>query len=208
MLFPELRILVFARAPVAGACKTRLIPALGKAGAARAQQRLAEHCLKTVIGSGLAPVELHAVPDTRHGFFLRARRRHALRLRRQSGQDLGRRMAAAVRKTLRESRGAIVIGTDCPALDTAYLRQACAALRRHDIVLAPAADGGYVLIGARLHRPQLFSGIAWGGPRVLATTRQRLRRLRLRWAELPTLWDVDRRRDWRRAQSLLRRASA
>lgn len=204
MIFPDLRILVFARAPRAGVCKTRLIPALGKAGAAHAQQRLAESSLRTAARSRLAPVELHAAPDARHGFFLRARRRHALQLRRQSGRDLGARMAAAMQKALRSARGVIVIGTDCPALDEPYLRRACAALRDHDVVVGPAADGGYVLVGARRHRPQLFAGIAWGGPRVLAMTRQRLRRLGLDWVELPALWDVDTPRDWRRARRWLR----
>ena len=204
MIFPELRILVFARAPVAGACKTRLVPRLGRAGAAAAQRKLTEHCLHHSGEAGLAPVELHAAPDSRHGSFLRMRRRHRLRLRRQSGRDLGRRMSRAIAQALAGCGGAIVIGTDCPAMDTFFLHQACAALRKHDAVLGPASDGGYVLIGLRRPEPRLFAGIAWGGPRVLAQTRRRLQRLGLSWRELPALWDVDTPRDWRRARPLLR----
>ncbi|MGH8035001.1 MAG: TIGR04282 family arsenosugar biosynthesis glycosyltransferase, partial [Lysobacterales bacterium] len=88
-------------------------------------------------------------------------------------------------------------------LDAEYLAQACAALEQHDVVLGPAGDGGYVLIGTRVQEPRLFAGIAWGGPGVLAATRRRLRRLQLEWVELDTLWDVDTARDWRRARRLL-----
>ncbi|MGH8530162.1 MAG: TIGR04282 family arsenosugar biosynthesis glycosyltransferase [Nevskiales bacterium] len=205
MRFLQHRILIFTRAPVAGACKTRLIPALGRRGAARAHRQLASHSLRMAQGAALAPVTLCCAPDSRHAFFTLARMRTGVRLQRQSGSDLGRRMAGALRQALRSCRAAIIIGTDCPLLDAEYLAQACAALEQHDVVLGPAADGGYVLVGTCVHEPRLFAGIRWGGPRVLAATRRRLRRLRLDWIELQTLWDVDTARDWSRARRSLKR---
>lgn len=204
MRFPQQRILIFARAPVPGACKTRLIPALGRHGAAQAHRRLAGHSLRTAQGAALAPVVLCCAPDSRHSFFTLARMRTGVRLQRQSRGDLGRRMASALRQALRTCRAAIIIGTDCPLLDAAYLARACRALEQHDVVLGPAADGGYVLVGARVNTPRLFTGIAWGGPKVLTATRRRLVRLRLDWIELDALWDVDTAQDWRRARPLLK----
>ncbi len=115
-------------------------------------------------------------------------------------------MASALRQALRTCRAAIIVGTDCPSLDAEYLARACAALEQHDVVLGPAADGGYVLVGARVTAPRLFAGIAWGGSKVLTATRRRLVRLRLNWIELDTLRDVDTARDWRRARPLLKRS--
>jgi glycosyltransferase A (GT-A) superfamily protein (DUF2064 family) len=86
----------------------------------------------------------------------------------------------------------LVIGTDCPALTVIHLRGAARALHEGaDVVLIPAEDGGYVLIGAHATHPQLFSGISWGTAAVLAETRARIVALRLALAELPPLWDVD-----------------
>ncbi len=205
MRFAAFRILVFARAPVPGACKTRLIPSLGARGAALAHQALTNHTLLTATRAQLAPVELYCSPDPRHAYFIRARARLGLRLRRQAGGDLGRRMAWAVRNALSHAKAAVIIGTDCPALSKDYLRRACAALEKHAVVLGPADDGGYVLIGARAHAPRLFAGIAWGGSGVLTATRRRLRRLGLNWIELEPLWDVDTLSGWRRARRLLAR---
>jgi uncharacterized protein len=89
------------------------------------------------------------------------------------------------------------VGTDCPTLSRADLRRALAALARHDAVLQPATDGGYVLIGARRLEPRALSGIAWSSGRELAQTRRRFARLGLNWTELPPRADVDTPRDYR-----------
>jgi glycosyltransferase A (GT-A) superfamily protein (DUF2064 family) len=86
----------------------------------------------------------------------------------------------------------IVIGTDCPALTGDHLRLAASALQRgDDVVLTPAEDGGYVLIGVSRPQPELFAGMIWSTPQVMAETRARIARYALRAHELPTLWDVD-----------------
>lgn len=198
MRHPAARILVFAKAPVAGAVKTRLAPALGPEGAARLQARLVRRTVARVSACGLAPFELHVAPDGRHPLF-RSLAGTGVTLVAQQGRDLGGRMHAALAAALGSAEFAILIGTDCPALDRAYLALACDALAQgHPAVLGPAEDGGYVLIGLRRPAPTLFAGIDWGGPQVLAQTRRRLADLGWAAVELPTLWDLDRPADLQR----------
>lgn len=172
--------------------KTRLVPLLGETGAARLHARLVERTLRTAVAAGFERIDLYCTPGTSSVFFRKMRKRFGVRLRRQSRGNLGNRMYNA----LRRYPCAVLIGSDCPALRPADLRAAARALREGaDAVLAPAEDGGYPLIGLRRISRRLFDGIAWGGPRVLAQTRRRLRALGWVWKELRTLWDVDRPED-------------
>lgn len=190
------RILVFARAPVPGRCKTRLIPALGAPGAAALHRRLVLRTLAAARASG-ATVELWCAPDTGHGFFAACRRDHGVRLRRQPRGDLGRRMALALR-----DGHAVLVGSDCPEFTPRDFHAALAALGAADCVLQPSRDGGYVLIGARRLERSALAGIAWSSGRELAQTRGRFARLGLRWKELRPLGDVDTPADYRRARRL------
>jgi len=195
-------ILVFARAPVAGRCKTRLIPRLGRRGAARWHARQVRRTVAVAAATGL-PVQLWSAPDAGHALFLRCRRDYGVSLRRQSKGDLGRRMAQALGRSLRaDGARALLIGSDCPVLDAAQLRAALAALDDADAVLQPAEDGGYVLIGSRRPLNRALQGIDWSSGRELRQTRLRLRRQGLRVTERPTLWDVDEPGDLRRARRL------
>jgi len=184
-------IIVFARAPVAGQAKTRLIPLLGAWGAARLQARLIRHAVATAQAARCGPVELH-------------------RSEKQKGRDLGERMYRAL---VRARRPAIIIGTDCPELRAADLRRAARLLRAgYRAVLAPAEDGGYALIGMRHASPLPFADMAWGTGSVYAETARRLNAAGWRWRALRTVWDVDRPEDlarlkWPRFSSALRRAS-
>lgn len=197
----ETAILVFARAPVAGAAKTRLIPLLGAAGAAALQGRLIERTLATARAAAADRLVLWCTPDTAHPFLQSAAQHHAAGLQVQHGADLGARMAYAFATTLQHAKYAICIGADCPALTARHLRQAAAALREGDeAVFVPAEDGGYALIGLSRAVPALFAGMPWGANTVMAETRARLRENGLRWSELETLWDVDRPEDYRRLQ--------
>jgi glycosyltransferase A (GT-A) superfamily protein (DUF2064 family) len=130
MRFPSARILVFAKAPVPGQCKTRLIPALGAEGAARLAEDLLCGTLERVTQAGLAPVELWCAPQTRHPLFVRLSERLMLRLEVQHGADLGARMQAAAEAALGRAEQVVLIGTDCPALDADYLQQALQALTK------------------------------------------------------------------------------
>ena len=196
--------MVFAKAPTPGRVKTRLVPALGEAGAAQLQRQLVERTLRTALAAELGPVELWCAPGTNDAFFADCAKQHGLSLRGQGEGDLGIRMARALEHVIAEGSPGLLIGSDCPALTAEYLREAAAALAGgNDAVLGPAEDGGYVLIGlARSPLPQLFDGIVWGAATVMQETRSRLARLNWRWRELATLWDVDRLQDLERLQQL------
>lgn len=197
----ETAILVFARAPVAGAAKTRLMPLLGADGAAVLQGRLIEHTLATARAASPDNLALWCAPDTSDAFLQSAAQQAGATLQAQCGADLGARMAHAFATTLQHASHAICIGADCPALTARHLRQAAAALRKGDAaVFVPAEDGGYALIGLSRAVPALFAGIPWGANTVMAETRARLRENGLRWSELETLWDVDRPEDYHRLQ--------
>jgi uncharacterized protein len=198
---PDLAILVFARAPVPGAAKTRLIPLLGADAAATLQDRLLRRALATAQAAAPARLELWCAPDTAHPLLAAAAQAGQATLHLQQGADLGARMAHAFADVLQRAHHAVCIGTDCPVLSVRHLHEAAAVLRAgNDAVLAPAEDGGYALIGLARNEPRLFSGIAWSSAQVMAQTRDRLRACALRWQELETLWDVDRPEDWQRLQ--------
>jgi len=192
MHFPETRLLVFCKAPVAHQAKTRLMPCLGAENAARCHEALALHTLQRCTQQALCPIELWCAPDTGHPFFKHCQKLFPLSLHEQQGKDLGERMAHALATTLRKNRAAILIGTDCPLLDSARLRQACEILQGNtDAVLTPTTDGGYALIGLRRFDSTLFHDLEWGGPEVFRTTTQRLQQLQWRWHAQAPLWDID-----------------
>jgi rSAM/selenodomain-associated transferase 1 len=199
------RVMVFARAPTPGEAKTRLIPALGEAGAAALHRRLVMHSLRAATDAQLGPVELWCAPDAGDPFFRECERRFVVGLRSQGQGDLGARMLGAFEAALARASRAILVGSDIPALSAQYLRDAHRALAGgDDVVIGPAEDGGYALIGLSRCDPELFRDIRWGGPQVLAETRRRLTALSLRSSELPVLWDVDRPEDLERLPEGLR----
>lgn len=184
-------VLVFAKAPRAGLAKTRLAPALGMQGAAQLAARMLAHAVAEACAAGLGPVVLCCAPDASDPAFARLARVHGVGLAPQGEGDLGARMARALRRELDGCRRVLLVGTDAPAVDAVYLRQAAAALLDHDAVFGPAADGGYTLVGLSCRADGLFHGMGWSTPRVMAQTRARLRALSLSHAELATLHDID-----------------
>jgi len=181
------RTAILARAPVPGQAKSRLIPALGEAGAARLQARLLERAVSTAAAAG--PVTLWATPDTTHVDFVAAATWPGLELKQQPDGDLGKRILAAITSP---GGPTSVIGTDCPVLATRHLRVCAEVLRAgHDVVVVPVADGGYALIGTREPQPALFDDMPWGTETVMAETRRRMAELGLSWREPFVLWDVD-----------------
>jgi hypothetical protein len=186
---PTTRIAILAKAPVPGLAKTRLIPSIGAHAAAVLQERLTERAVATALAAKIGRVTLWCAPDPGHASFRELLTRNAMTLKRQPEGDLGARMLAALQAGAGPT---LVIGSDCPALTPTHLRAAADALRDGaDVVLIPAEDGGYVLIGARAPQAELFSGIAWGTASVLAETRARIEALGLTARELAPLWDVD-----------------
>jgi rSAM/selenodomain-associated transferase 1 len=192
-------VAVFAKAPVPGYAKTRLVPLLGAEGAARLQAELIEGALLTALAAALGPVTLWCAPDERHPFFQEAARRFGLSLAGQPKGDLGERMLAAFGPA---GRPLVLIGSDCPVLTPADLREAVARLADADAAIAPAEDGGYGLIAARAPLPALFGDVPWGTRQVLAVTRERARACGLGLAELRTVWDVDTPADFARLAAI------
>ncbi|HEV2105594.1 MAG TPA: TIGR04282 family arsenosugar biosynthesis glycosyltransferase [Candidatus Eisenbacteria bacterium] len=179
------RLAVFARRPEPGRVKTRLSPALptplaaalyaamlADAFAAGAAAAAGERCAYWSDGAGQTPAGWRACA--------------------QRGADLGARLAAAFAELLAAPGDrAVIVGSDCPALAPTLLDAAFAALAHADLVLAPARDGGYGLIGLARTAPALFEGVAWSTDRVLAQTRERAGALGLRVELLPPLDDLD-----------------
>ena len=192
-------VAILAKAPIPGTAKTRLIPSIGAHAAAVLQERLTERTVATALAASIGQVTLWCAPDPGHPTFRDLAARHALALKRQPNGDLGARMLAAIA----DSGGpTLLIGSDCPVLTPAHLRAAAEALRDADVVLIPAEDGGYVLIGARAPEPELFAGIAWSTASVMQETRTRIAARGLRASELAPLWDVDTEADLARCEHL------
>jgi rSAM/selenodomain-associated transferase 1 len=194
----EARIAIFARAPVAGNVKTRLIPLLGSERAAALHAVLLTRTIETALDAGVGPIELWCEPSADHPAFQVYIRRYAVTALTQSRGDLGQRMVCAASRALQDKSRIIIIGSDCAAMDGDDLRNAARLLACRDAVLMPAEDGGYALIGLARCHPALFSGVDWGTERVLAQTRGRLAGLNFRWSELRSTWDVDRPDDFDR----------
>jgi uncharacterized protein len=187
-------LVVFAKAPVAGLAKTRLIPALGAEAAAALAEQLLEHAMRAAMAAGFDHVELCVTPDATHPAFGRlvasdGRRRMALGT--QGGGDLGARMDRALARLLRSHAQCLLIGTDAPALDADRLAAAREALAGHDAVFVPALDGGYALVGLAAPAPALFADIEWSSARVMMQTRMRAKAAGLRWRELEPVADID-----------------
>jgi hypothetical protein len=195
------RIVIFAKAPVPGRVKTRLVPALGEIGAARLAHRMLKTTVEEALAAGLAIPELCVDPhplDEAWGPFLPTQH---MRVTAQGEGDLGVRLARAAKRSILLGENVLLIGTDCPALDRNLLRAAAASLAGHDAIIHPTLDGGYALLGLTRFDPSLFAGIAWSTDSVFAETVARIEALgwRLRVAE--TVFDIDEPADLERAQS-------
>jgi hypothetical protein len=192
---------IFAKEPLPGRVKTRLCPPLTAADAARLYRTCLEETLAAMAG---VPAELTLFYDGSAAFF----RKHFPRLRLvpQQGDDLGARLDHALQHLLTGgARAAALIGTDSPDLPPSLVAAAFAALADHDLAVIPAADGGYVLLGARSHRTELFRDIPWSTPQVWPVTRQKAVRLDLSWREVGRWEDLD---DLAALQRLIRRSPA
>ncbi|MFQ5644528.1 MAG: TIGR04282 family arsenosugar biosynthesis glycosyltransferase [Thiogranum sp.] len=203
--YPDGRILVFAKAPLAGRVKTRLAAGIGDRAALALYTQLMRDTVDTAVQAGLAPVTL--CTDSPHSAFDALGEKYDIATEIQQGADLGMRMHNAMQHALAQADFVVLIGTDCPLMSAGYLAQACLALHTGtECVLGPADDGGYVLIGARSAEQGLFSDMRWSTGQVMQHTRERLRLLNRRHIELETLWDLDTPEDLERWQALSRSA--
>jgi rSAM/selenodomain-associated transferase 1 len=191
----DLLLIQFTRTPQAGQVKTRMLPHLSAAQACELHCDLTRWTSRQLLDSGLGTVELSVAGDREHALFTECKAMGVSRILRQRGADLGQRMYHAMRCGLARYANVILVGSDCPGIDASYLRQAVAALYAAPLVLGPAHDGGYVLIGARAIKREIFQDIPWGSAQVFEKTTAALVREGVCWEELPRLADIDRPED-------------
>jgi uncharacterized protein len=185
------RIVIFAKAPVPGRVKTRLIPALGAAGAARLARRMLDLALEQALAADVGPVELCMSPAPGSAEWTAIPLPAEIGTSDQGGGDLGERMARAARRVIENGEAVLLIGTDCPDLSTTRLREAASRLADHDAVLHPAADGGYPLLGLNRFNASLFEDMPWSTSAVADMTLARLAALGWRVWLGETLRDID-----------------
>lgn len=186
-------IIVFAKAPVSGQVKTRLIPDIGRYQATNIYKELLTKTLNTVSNYEYIEKHLWISGDISHEFFTSFNNKEYFKLHKQTGTDLGDRMFNAFNHVLSSHPYAVLIGSDCPEISNTDLESALRFLKSgKDLVLGPAEDGGYYLIGLRNNYFELFSDIEWGNENVFDETCYRAEKMKLDVALLPTHSDVDR----------------
>lgn len=185
-------LILFTRFPEPGQTKTRLEPSLGPTGAADLHRALVLHAMATAESARSNVnfrLEIHHTGE-------QAPMRNWLGenhvYRPQSDGDLGARMLASLE---RASSPAVLMGTDCPGISTETLAKAFQILEQKQVVLGPAADGGYYLVGMQQPRSDIFRDMPWGSDRILGLTRDRLQESGVTWGETETLIDIDRPED-------------
>jgi rSAM/selenodomain-associated transferase 1 len=195
-------LILFVKAPVPGEVKTRLAQALGKDRTFELYRRMLRRQIALVNSMTGVTRQLWVSGDVSHADFLH----FDGPVFQQEGDDIGERMCHALQQALREFPSAILIGCDCPGIDSAYLGQAFTALENDfDAVLGPAVDGGYILIGLRSCDKTLFSDVDWGSGQVLTQTRVRLAGAGMQWRELDALDDIDEAADLEKLAPLVKR---
>ena len=192
--FPEALLIQFAKAPVLGQVKTRMQPVLSE------KQSLDLHCqlvrrihetihCETINKEALCQSQLWVSGENCNDFFQSLRPLPDIKY--QLGDNLGERMHSAIVAGLNHKGAVVLIGSDCPAINSDYLRDALVALDSVDVVLGPAEDGGYVLIAMKKAESKVFEGVDWSTSHVLQQTRANLTALVLSHHELPLLNDID-----------------
>ncbi len=196
-------VLVFTKTPIPGTVKSRLIPELGDTCVTKLYESLIDRTLTTTKQSGVGDIELWCWPTTDHPFLQECAANFQIPLITQRGDNLGDRMHGAFDKRLSQYDHILLIGCDCPAMTERDLRTAVGGLRNGaKVVLGPAEDGGYYLIGLTAACRDLFEGIKWGGSDVLGKTREIIESLGLHCVELEERWDLDRPADLARYKDL------
>lgn len=181
------RLVVYAREPIAGRVKSRLAAAIGADHAAAVYELLLEHAVEVARRSGVEWTVSFAEPPSAHWV-----ERLEGRVEVQQAAGLGGRLLDTFTRHFEQGAlEVVVVGSDCPALRPLEVRRAFHALARHAVVLGPARDGGYWLVGQRGPPLDLFSGVPWSSSETLAATRRRLTALGTSWEEVATMADVD-----------------
>lgn len=191
------RLILFTRYPVAGEVKTRLIPALGPGGSCELHRKMTEHTVQQIrIFSAACPEVFEVRYQGGNEALMKQWLGSDLFFASQGNGDLGLRLERAFQETFQSgAKRVVTVGSDCPGLTPEILRQAFDGLVDHDLVLGPARDGGYYLIGLNRCLSPLFVDIPWGTDEVFIRTRDTAQRLDLSQYLLEPLDDIDRPQD-------------
>jgi len=202
--FPQINILLFARTPELGKVKTRLEPALGAEKALSLHKAMINRIFQLASKSGLAESKLWLTSGDNKEMFIKLSSGDSVF--NQPEGNLGEKMLFAIAQTLNlpNMNAAIVVGCDCPSINKDYLNTALLHLDQGvKLVLGPAEDGGYVLIGMNAVYPEIFEGISWGSTEVFSQTVKNAEALGISYVSLDPLWDVDRPEDLPRLEELV-----
>lgn len=171
------RIIIFAKAPQPGFAKTRLIPALGAAGAAKLAQQMLINTLHEALAAGIGTVELCGTPKIDDVAWQGIALPLGIEISDQGEGDLGARLARASERAIENAEAVLLIGTDCVEMSATLLREAAQSLHEHDAVIHCTADGGYALLGLKRYSAVLFSDMPWSTDAVASTTIARIGQL-------------------------------
>ena len=189
------RIIIFTKAAQAGFTKTRLIPALGKQGAANLAKKMLIHTLNQSLEAGVGPVEMCVTPPPTDSIWQEFAVLGDLEYSDQGTGDLGERLSRVTQRVIDRGESPIIIGTDCTQLTATHLKRAKESLHNFDSILIPATDGGYVLFGLNFFHASLFESIKWSTDTVYAETTERLETLGRTIKIFPSMNDIDEPKD-------------
>ncbi|MGD1715124.1 TIGR04282 family arsenosugar biosynthesis glycosyltransferase [Dapis sp. BLCC M172] len=196
------QLIIFSRYPEPGKTKTRLIPALGEEGAANLQRKMTETTLikaKKLLNRMSLSIEIRFAGGNLQ--LMKNWLGSDLKYQEQGTGDLGERITRAFESAFnRGMKYVVIIGIDCPSLTPEIMLQAFGKLTQSDVIIGPATDGGYYLIGIKKIIPELFQGINWGTSVVLSQTVAIARKINLAIDYLPKLSDIDRPEDLEKLQ--------
>ena len=197
------KLIIFTKSPVLGEVKTRLQPDYSPEQSLMVHKKLISHTLELTKSLKNMDIELCCAPDRNTSYFLACENNYPIMLNNQQGDDIGERMAFSMSVSLQTYEKVVVIGTDCPDINEDYINQAFDALSSTDVVIGPAMDGGYVLLGLKKFSIELFKNISWSTDKVLSQTKRNLKNLSLEYTELDVMHDLDRPEDLQKYKEFL-----
>jgi len=189
------RVIIFAKAPQAGFAKTRLIPALGKDGAAALARKMLIHTLVASLDAKVNTVELCVTPHIDETAWNDISLPTKIEVSHQGEGDLGDRLSRAAERSIAKGESVILVGTDCIEMSGSLLSNAAQNLVEHDAVINCTTDGGYALLGFKQHNRRLFCDMPWSTAAVARTTIERIAQLGWKINIGQMLHDVDVPRD-------------
>lgn len=189
------KLIIFTRLPLYGKVKTRLQPEYSKQQSLELHKHLIQHTLAEFGQLTDVDVELYVSPGDEHEYIENVANEFRIKTSSQQGSDLGEKMANALQYALSSYDKAIIIGTDCPQLSIDIIDDVLVALDKNDVVLSPAYDGGYVLLGLTKFYKNIFQNIEWGSDQVYASTCSILEEDNISWKKCGMFRDIDRPED-------------